>query len=1830
MNRLASIILGLLLLSLASTSFGVEVTMLGEKQYIRTNKAPDHYTDSFTAYAKPGLVIILNGDDQEENRVSSASILLNGKQIFSPSDFNQQTSRLETRVDLSANNTLETKLTSKPGSFLRVKVLQDVEPPTATIKATPEIISLGAASTLFWSSTNGDSVTIEPSIGGVTENGSTAVSPTETTTYTITATNRGGAAIATAVVKVIYPPSITIIEPKDPEEKTDTSYTIQWDDSDRDDNASISLYYDTDNQYADGTLIVSGLQEDLDGETDDQYVWDTSKAADGTYSIYAVIDDGTHEPVIAYSPGTVTVQHATGAIPLTPDDTTTEIGFGGSVSKSGEYAVIGAPKDDVSGISSGSTYVFKRDGDTWVQHTKLTPSDRSAYDSFGCSVAISGDYIIVGASGDDDGGESSGSAYIFKREGDTWTEQAKITASHPAAYSHFAKSIDMDGDYAVIGAYGDDTGDKNAGAAYVFKRNGDEWVQQAILVADDAAAEDFFGWSVSISGDSVLVGAWGDDDKGKCSGSAYVFKREGEIWTKEAKLVADDGDAYDYFGWSVSISGNYTLVGACGDDDNGIDAGAAYLFSHNSPWAFRVKITPDELAQSYLSRNFGKLVYIDYTDDGIFLCISAAGSDQNSSGDYLYQGDFLTDLSNDGYNTPYLDWTWWLTPHPGRIDSIGGDGDDVVVGSSGEGSDEGGNTDTVVVYPRSKADISAAPENILLGQSSTLSWTTENASRVSIDQGIGTISKNGSRTVSPKATTTYAITATGPGGTATDRITVNVIDPSAPPTVTLTASADIIYSGGSTTLTWKSTNATSCVIEPGVGDVTVNSSVRVSPTKTTTYTVTATGPKSTTSAKVTVTVLPAPADSIQEVAKLTAHDTNREDFFGKSIAIDSDYMIIGSMDYVRYKWSNIYNSGAAYIFKREGSNWVEQEKLTAPDAESNDCFGDSVAISGDYAIIGAQYKKGAKYIYNSGAAYIFKRQGSSWVKQAKLVADRVSAHDHFGRSVAISDDYAVVTSDDGGGEVYIFKRESSSWIEQVKLIAHDNDSYFGESIAISGDYLLVSANNYDDGENYLGVVYIYKREGSNWVEQLKLIAHDTARYDSFGESIAIDGDYTVISDPNDDNCRDNCRGAAYIFKREGSNWVEQTKLFASADEYLGPSIAINGDYLVIGSSYNPGLAYIFKRNGGAWIKQAKLTGHDAAYDSFGKTVAINGNYAVIGAPQDKGSWGAVYVYSLAPSPPTLTLEASPTIINVGESATLTWSSDGVDELTIDQGIGPVAFNGSVTVTPEKTTIYTISGKSAGEQIIKHVTVNVIDPSKPPTVEIASNPSSIFKGDAVTLTWHSTDATSCVIAPAVGTVGPQGSAEVSPTATTTYTITATGPSGTTTASVTVEVSEPTIPPAITLTAQPENITFGQPATLQWSSRYADFCTIEPGIGAVSINGSIKVSPSATTTYTLTSSSGPGGTSTATASVHVTYPPPIVTFTATPETILPDKSATLSWSVTGSTSVSITPDIGSVATTGTIQVSPAEETTYTITASGLGGEATANVTVTIASLQLEITSPVEGETIYRSDILVTGTVQGAEEIGILVNGVRALVNENLFAANHVPLQEGKNVITVEAVDSEGHTATKSIIVIAAPTARSVSLHADTESGLPPLVVELDTRANFTLSGNAAYSHALLSGAPSGPVQYSQADSPEDRRVIIVDPGLYIFMVEAKDDLGELHTDSVAVLTTGQAYLDDLLKATWNNMKAAMIADDVEKAVSYFTEGQQETFRDIYTKALPQLPQIAAEMQEIEMIYQKNDTAEYRLKKDIVWKGNPTTVTFYVYFQKDSDGIWRIRDY
>lgn len=261
--------------------------------------------------------------------------------------------------------------------------------------------------------------------------------------------------------------------------------------------------------------------------------------------------------------------------------------FGTYVDICGDYAVIGSR---IPNNSEGVAYVFKKQGDSWVQQARLAPHDKREQQCFG-RVTMDGDFIVVTAEGDNDNGKYAGAAYIFQRVGEQWIERQKIAPKdgHPGAM--FGRYVDIDGDYIAISAVYDNETQKLTGAVYIFKREDTTWVQQAKLIPHDTPAKFHFGWGLDLDGDQLAVGAPRGLDNKRIPGAVYMYEREGSQWIEQQKIHSHDIEIFDSFGSDVSLRGNCLLVGANSDDDNGDRSGAAYIFRKTGKkWKQEAKI----------------------------------------------------------------------------------------------------------------------------------------------------------------------------------------------------------------------------------------------------------------------------------------------------------------------------------------------------------------------------------------------------------------------------------------------------------------------------------------------------------------------------------------------------------------------------------------------------------------------------------------------------------------------------------------------------------------------------------------------------------------------------------------------------------------------------------------------------------------------------------------------------------------------------------------------------------------------------------------------------------------------------------------------------------------------------------------------------------------------------------------------------------------------------------------------------------------------------------------------------------------------------------------
>ncbi|MGK0249064.1 MAG: hypothetical protein ACI910_001799 [Oleispira sp.] len=439
----------------------------------------------------------------------------------------------------------------------------------------------------------------------------------------------------------------------------------------------------------------------------------------------------------------------------------------------------------------------------------------------------------------------------------------------------------------------------------------------------------------------------------------------------------------------------------------------------------------------------------------------------------------------------------------------------------------------------------------------------------------------------------------------------------------------------------------------------------------------------------TLEVSRASVDAFAQQAYLKASNAEEFDQFGYSVALDGDTLVVGAYhedsSITGGEANNDFdNAGAVYVFTRVDSTWRQQATLKASNAENGDFFGYSVAVDGDTLVVGAigedssadadQNNNDAPY---AGAVYVFTRVDSDWSQQAYLKASNAGKSDEFGHSVALDGDTLVVgayyedSSDTGGkinndfdnaGAVYVFARAYAKWSQQAYLKASNAEEgdRFGQSVAVDGDTLVVGAvgedssadaEQNDDGASAAGAVYVFTRVDSTWRQQAYLKASNAESNDLFGHSVALDGDTLVVGAIGEDSVGGESNndaagaGAVYVFTRVDSDWRQQATLKASnaeSNDEFGYSVALDGETLGVGAKgegNSAGAVYVFIRVDSDWRQQANLKANNTGrFDTFGQSVALDGDTLVVGAngeassadgiesDNSENSAGAVYVW----------------------------------------------------------------------------------------------------------------------------------------------------------------------------------------------------------------------------------------------------------------------------------------------------------------------------------------------------------------------------------------------------------------------------------------------------------------------------------------------------------------------------------------------------------------------------------------------------------------------------
>jgi glutamine cyclotransferase len=697
-----------------------------------------------------------------------------------------------------------------------------------------------------------------------------------------------------------------------------------------------------------------------------------------------------------------------------------EIGdrLGNAVAIEGNLAVVCAEQDDnAKGQDAGSAFVFRYNGASWVLEKQLIASDGKAFDRFGCSVAIDGDRIVVGAREKDGIGANSGGAYVFRYSGSQWVEEAALQASDMASLDEFGSAVDIDGNTIMVGAQKDPVNLWNSGSVYVYRFNGTSWVETQRFFPQPAVDLAYFGASLSLDGDTVVVGASQDDDYVISNGAVHVFHFNGSNWVESEKLFAPDPKRDAMFGQSVSLDGDTLVVGA---PSNVLRRGSAYVFKKmGDQWAPTRKVVGDAPEDSDL---FGCSVSISgsrvfvgsYYDSQLAPIAGAAyvfdANDPQTIA--IRRADAkLFGSQTDGYDE--------------FGSAVAVRGNRAIVGARG---DEQGTLSTGAAYVYRNPGSGWAEEQRLVAPSGAASDLFGSA--VAIEGNVAVVCAEGDDNAKGQdAGSAFVFRNNGTAwvleqqllasdGKASDRFGCSVA-----------IAGDRIVVGARE--------------KDGIG---ANSGGAY--------------------------VFRYSGSQWVEEAALQASDMASLDEFGSAVAIDGNTIMVGAQKDPIGGGS----SGSVYVYHYTGTSWAEAQRFYPQAGDDLAYFGNSIALDGQYAIVGA--RETDDVILGNGTAHVFRYNGSQWVEHQRLHASDPDYFAYFGAGVSLSGGLAAVGAEGdqyGTGAVYLYALEGDKWVEQCKYIGDDPLPWdrLGAAVSLSGTSLWAGAwGSNERGLSNAGSAYV--------------------------------------------------------------------------------------------------------------------------------------------------------------------------------------------------------------------------------------------------------------------------------------------------------------------------------------------------------------------------------------------------------------------------------------------------------------------------------------------------------------------------------------------------------------------------------------------------------------------------------------------------------------------------------------------------------------------------------------------------------------------------------------
>jgi hypothetical protein len=920
---------------------------------------------------------------------------------------------------------------------------------------------------------------------------------------------------------------------------------------------------------------------------------------------------------------------------------------------------------DVSYVDSGAVYIYKRTGSTWAQEAFIKSSNSDYGDLFGSTVALSGNTLIVGASGEDgltntttsgglaDNGNEvtdSGAVYVFNRADSLWSQTAYIKAPNAKANDKFGASVvAISGDLIALG-HSFDTSNQNtitngtaasmdtsllkAGSVFIYKRNGDLWEREAYIKASNNAASQLFGADLSLSGNTLVVSSAGDgsnqttitndmssslNTSAALSGAAFVYQRGSAGWFQEAYLKAPNAEASDKFGSSVAISGDTIVVGATNEkssqstitngptasaDNTVTNAGAAYVF-RNTKRLF----DPSSFTTFNVSSNS---IQLSWSSSGIKASgVKIAYSIGTTAPSDCRSGTVVDAANTTSYFVPGL---LAGTNYSFRICSYD---------SSGNLSLGYTSTFQTALYTPDVTSLASVPNSV---SDVTINWVSggglTTGYKLAWQAGAtAPVNCNSGTVVDVGTATTYQIT----GLSAVPVLSVRVCSYD---------SSSHLSAGRYITV---ETKAAPEPIDP----------YSISASETTTTINWTSGGGATTGYRLAWAIGRIPPGTCFRGTNLDLGNATSYTITG----LTSQQQV--SVRICSYISSGVgLSKGVTVLGASLNTGWNQEAFIKASNSDAGDFFGDSVDIHGDtLAVKAPQEDSNQSTITNgptsssdnsatgAGAFYIYKRTGKNWIQEAYIKRPNADASDFFYGDISIQRDTLAIGAP----------------LESSNLSTITNGT----------------TTSSDNSKSEAGAVYVYRRTGSNWAQEAFIKASNSDATDRFGLHVSVYGDTLVASSTYEasnqttitngataasTNNSKTYSGAAYVYKRTGALWAQEAYIKAvnaDANDMFGYSVSIYQDTLVVGayaegsnqttitngataSSNNSlsssGALYVYKRTGSTWAQEAYIKAANAANTSLlGNTVSLSGDRIAAAAIYEGSAQTTITNGSTAPA-----------------------------------------------------------------------------------------------------------------------------------------------------------------------------------------------------------------------------------------------------------------------------------------------------------------------------------------------------------------------------------------------------------------------------------------------------------------------------------------------------------------------------------------------------------------------------------------------------------------------